>query len=103
MLTANFDVQITTAESHEEALRLASESGFDLVLLNRIYDSTGTEGMNTLKALKTEATTQHLPVMLVSNFQESQEAAVAEGAAEGFGKSALGDPMTIDRLRPFLA
>ncbi len=103
MLNENFDVQIVTAESHEEAVQLASETSFDLVLLNRIYDATGTEGMATLKALKEADSTRETPVMLVSNFQDAQEAAVSAGANQGFGKSALAEPTTIDRLQEFLA
>jgi len=103
MLSSNFNVEVEVAETHADAVRMASESAFDLVLLNRIYDATGAEGIETLKTLKSEESTRSTPVMLVSNYQDTQEAAVAIGAEEGFGKSALADPITIDRLRHFLA
>ena len=103
MLKSNFDVEVDVAESHADAVRMATESAFDLVLLNRIYDATGTEGMDTLKALKSGDSTRNTPVMVVSNYPDAQESAVANGAEMGFGKSALNDPNTIERLRPFLA
>ena len=102
MLNANFNVEVEVAESHADAVRMASESDYDLVLLNRIYDATGTKGLDTLKTLKAEGATQSIPVMLVSNFQDAQEAAVAGGAEEGFGKAALNDSVTIERLRRVL-
>lgn len=103
MLNDHFDVTVQSAESHDEAIRMAAKSTYNLVLLNRIYDATGTEGMDTLRALKSDEATRETPVMLVSNFQESQDAAVAEGATPGFGKAALADPATVDRLKEFLA
>lgn len=103
MLTSNFNVEVEVAETHAAAVRMASESAFDLVLINRIYDATRTEGMETLKTLKSDESTRSTPVMLVSNFPDAQDAAVAIGAEVGFGKSALVDPTTIERLRPFLA
>ncbi len=103
MLKSNFEVEIEVAATHADAVRMASESAFDLVLLNRIYDATGAEGIKTLQTLKSEESTRITPVMLVSNFQDAQEVAVANGAEMGFGKSALKDPLTLDRLRHFLA
>ena len=44
-----------------------------------------------------------MPVMLVSNYEDSQRQAVLAGAAPGFGKSALGQSQMIDRLRQFLS
>ena len=66
-LTSNFNVEVEVAETHADADRMASESAFDLVLLNRIYDATGTAGMDTLESLKSEESTRNIPVILVSN------------------------------------
>jgi len=38
-------------------------------------------------------------LMLISNFEESQQQAVAVGALQGFGKSELGRDATEDKLR----
>ncbi len=40
--------------------------------------------------------------MLLSNFPQYQEAAVAAGAEPGFGKAELDRPETLERLRRFL-
>jgi hypothetical protein len=42
------------------------------------------------------------PVMLVSNYPEYQEKAVAMGALPGFGKAALREPETLAMLRRVL-
>ncbi len=41
--------------------------------------------------------------MLISNFQDAQQEAVAAGAFPGFGKSQLYDDSTSERLRDALA
>jgi hypothetical protein len=41
--------------------------------------------------------------MLVSNYDDAQEEAIAAGAAPGFGKSALYGPLVVERVRAFLA
>lgn len=40
--------------------------------------------------------------MLVSNFSDAQEQAVASGAVRGFGKAGLQAPSIVDLLKPFL-
>jgi CheY-like chemotaxis protein len=102
-LKRHFDVEVATVDSQEEALQAVQDESFDLVLLNRIFDATGTEGMETLRQLKLDTATSEIPVMLVSNFADAQEAAVAEGALPGFGKSALDSPDTRDRLQNLLS
>jgi hypothetical protein len=40
--------------------------------------------------------------MLVTNYKEHQDAAVAAGAVRGFGKLEYGEPRTLQTLRSFL-
>ncbi|MDG2012037.1 MAG: hypothetical protein P8J33_00935 [Pirellulaceae bacterium] len=101
-LTQNFSVTIRQAETHDEALAAVQEEGFELVLLNRIYDATGSQGVETLRSLKSIPATADISVMLVSNLDEAQQEAVAEGALPGFGKAALQAPETIERLSAVL-
>ncbi len=103
LLTKHFSVEITPAADHSSAVQLAKQSDFDLILINRVLDSTGTEGMEVLQALKDDPTTQQTPVMIVSNFAEAQDAAVQAGAVPGFGKSSINDEATVDNLRQYLA
>ena len=103
MLKNNFAVVVETAASHDEALAKIGENDFDLVLVNRIYDATGTPGLKTITALKSESKTRYVPVMLVSNFEDAQSAAVEAGAVSGFGKTALANQRTIEILKAYLS
>ena len=101
-LKSHFDVDVQMVETHDEAMLKLQNNTYDLVLLNRIFDATGTQGMHTLKALKSEQSMTRVPVMLVSNYEDAQQAAVEAGALPGFGKSQLADPLTADRLQEVL-
>ena len=66
-----------------EALRA---DGFDLVLVNRKLDRDYSDGIEVIRAIKADSQLAHLPAMLVTNYPEHQDAAVAIGAERGFGK-----------------
>lgn len=100
MISAHFQAEVIPCDSAAEALARIARESFDLVLVNRILDADGSEGIDLIKALK-EAAPQ-VPVTLVSNHEDAQRDAVAAGALPGFGKSALGQPQTIARLRVLL-
>ena len=102
LLTRSFDVQISRAHSHDEALQLATDTPFDLILINRLMDADGSEGMSILHTLKSKPDTSEVPVMIVSNFEDAQNSAVESGAKRGFGKSALDDKETINVLSELL-
>ena len=40
--------------------------------------------------------------MMVSNYADAQDKAVADGAVSGFGKAALDDPATVELLGTYL-
>ena len=103
LLQQHFDVELARAHSFDEAITRTSQQAFDLVLVNRILDADGTEGLEIIRALKSSETTSSLPVMMVSNFPEAQEAALTAGAVPGFGKAALNTPETIALLRQHLS
>lgn len=102
LLKRNFDVEIHRCHSHDEAFSVALDTAFDLVLINRILDADGTEGMKVLSTLKSAAVTSNVPVMIVSNYKEAQEQAIAHGAVEGFGKSKLDSEETLAMLAQYL-
>ena len=103
LLKANFEVEVARAHSRSEAISMATVEGFDLVLVNRLFDADGSEGMAVVSDLKTNERTADVPVMIVSNYEEAQVAAVEAGAVRGFGKSALGSDATLDLLKSYLA
>lgn len=101
-LSSNFDVEIVSADLAPECMQALAENSVDLVLINRKLDADYSDGMEILKAIKSQSETSSIPVMLVSNFPEWQEKAVEAGATYGFGKAELNNPDTVDRLRPLL-
>src|SRR5436309_675881 len=102
MLRQHFGATVVAADSTEEALTALHDEPFDLVLVNRVLDLDGSCGMTLIQQMKADAALRQLPVMLVSNYEDSQREAIQAGAERGFGKGALGHPQTIERLRAFL-
>ena len=103
-LLAGFGARVDRVKSLEEANRALREARYDLVLVNRQLDADGSPGVDVVRAIKTDAdpALAAVPVMLVSNFPEAQEEAVAAGASPGFGKAELDAPETKTRLAAVL-
>ena len=102
LLQKNFDVEIKRAHSQDDVVSLVNDSEFDLILINRLLDLNGNAGMDVLRWLKSNESTKSTPTMIVSNYEEAQQQAVAEGAVNGFGKSALDAPSTQSTLAEYL-
>jgi CheY-like chemotaxis protein len=102
LLTAQFGADVVRAHSHDEAIELTRQHTPALVLINRLLDADRSEGMTVLASLKADGSTANVPVMIVSNFDDAQQAAIAAGAVEGFGKSALDAPATTELLSQYL-
>ena len=78
------------------------QGGIDLVLVNRVLDGDGSSGLDVVDRIKGDAALRAVPVMLVSNYPDSQRQAVEKGALPGFGKGALGQPQTVEALKAVL-
>lgn len=102
-LKANFDVQIETSAHGSDALEQMKENSFDLVLVNRKLDADYSDGLNIIREMKQDESLKNIPVMLISNYPESQDEAVAEGALYGFGKLEYTRRETKERLSSVLA
>lgn len=96
---SNFDVEMGRAKLPADAMEQLKASPYDLVVINRKLDEDYSDGIEIIKQMKADPDTQAVPVMLVTNLPEHQEAAVAEGALRGFGKLEYNDPAAIDRVR----
>lgn len=97
----HFDAEVVPAATAAEALAQLRQQTFDLVLVNRVLDADGSSGVDLIKQFKRDETLK-VPVMLVSNYEDAQQQAVASGALPGFGKSALSQPRTLGRLQGVL-
>lgn len=102
LVEGNFDATIEQGHVREDSLAALRNGAFDLVLINRKLDRDYTDGVDILLEIKQDPALRHLPVMLITNYADQQELAVAAGAARGFGKKEYGLPETLEKLRQFL-
>jgi len=103
LLHGNFDVEVLRASEAEEAIATLRARPVDLVLVNRVSAADGSEGIEVICRIKADPELGRIPLMLVSNYPEYQEAAVAAGAESGFGKAELRSPETVRKLSRLLA
>jgi len=101
-LTSHFGAVVLTADLPADAAQVLKHQAVDLVLINRKLDADYSDGMEILQNILADKATASIPVMLVSNFPEWQEKAVALGAVYGFGKADLNRPETKQRLSALL-
>ena len=100
--TKNFNCEIAKAIDAAEALAELKSGRFDLVLVNRKLDIDYSDGIEVIRQIKSDPTIADVPVMLVTNYPEHQEAAMAAGAVRGFGKLEYDKPETRERLAAVL-
>jgi len=91
---------VVRAHTAQDAKRELAAGDVALVLVNRVLDADGSDGVALLGELVALGTAK---VMLVSNYPEYQKKAVEMGAAPGFGKAALNEPATLVMLRRVLS
>jgi CheY-like chemotaxis protein len=97
-LTRNFDCDVVQVDNAAGALAELQAGHFDLVLVNRKLDIDYSDGIEVIRQLKADPKAAAVPVMLVTNYPEHQDAAIAAGAIRGFGKLEFGKPETRDQL-----
>jgi CheY-like chemotaxis protein len=102
LIEEHFEAQVVQAHGPADALEQLRGGTFHLVLVNRILDADGGDGLEIIEHLKDDPQLAAIPVMLVTNYLEHQERAVEAGAEPGFGKAQLTLPETRQRLEPFL-
>lgn len=96
--TKHFDCQIAQADRADDAIEKLMADAYDLVVVNRKLDIDYTDGIEVIRRMKAEPRTAEVPVMLITNYSEHQDAAVAEGALRGFGKLELDKQESRDRV-----
>jgi CheY-like chemotaxis protein len=101
-LTSHFDSEVLQADGWEDTLAQLKGGRFDLVLVNRKLDADYSDGIEIVRRLKADPATATVPVMLITNYAEHQDAAVAAGALRGFGKLEFDLAETRERLAAIL-
>ena len=102
MVKSNFGASVVQTHGTEDTLAMLREKKIDLVTVNRKLDRDYTDGMEVIKAIKSDAELGSVPVMLVTNYDEHQETAIQAGCVRGFGKLSIGEDTTRELLAPFL-
>jgi len=98
MLLQGFNAEILKADQWSDTLQVLQSQHVDLVLVNRKLDIDYSDGLEIIRRMKSDPRLQSIPVMLITNYAEHQQAAVALGAEYGFGKLELRAPETKYRL-----
>lgn len=101
-LIRNFDCEVVQVDDAAGALSQLKAGRFDLVLVNRKLDADYSDGIEVIRQLKSDADAASVPVMLVTNYPEHQDAAIAAGAICGFGKLEFQKPETREKLADIL-
>lgn len=102
MVTSHFDVQVLQTHNAADTIAALQEHNVALVTINRKLNSDYSDGLEVLKAIKANESVRSVPVMLVTNYEEHQVAAIAAGGVQGFGKLSLQQPETIELLQQYL-
>jgi two-component system chemotaxis response regulator CheY len=103
LLEETFRVSVIQAHGADDALAQLQAGQVDLVLVNRKLDQDYSDGLDIIRAIKTDPKLAAIPCMLITNYPEHQDEAVAAGALRGFGKKELRSPATIERLAAVLS
>ncbi len=102
LIESNFDATVSQAHGEEDALTALRVGTCDLVLVNRILDRDHSEGIELIRKIKADERTARVPIMMITNYHEQQQAAMEAGAEHGFGKQAVSDPDTLSKLAGIL-
>lgn len=102
-LQKHFQAEVAQAHDAVGAIAALEARTADLVLVNRKLDQDSSDGLDVIRALKADSRFQTIPMMLITNYPEYQDQAVAEGCVRGFGKLDLRKPETAAQLAPYLA
>ena len=93
------DAEIVSADDSRELADVLEKNEPALVLFNRElgYGFDPDMGVEVIRLVR--QTNPNLKMMLVSNYEEAQQAAETAGALPGFGKRELGTPRVLSLLK----
>ncbi len=99
ILQRHFDAEVVAVREGGEALQRLQAAEFQLVLVNRVLDYDGSLGLDVIRAMKSHPQLASVPVMMITNYPEHQQQALALGALPGFGKRDLGSNEMLELIR----
>lgn len=102
MLRKNFDVVIDRVMFVHEAMERLKATSYGLVLFNRLVFADSSPGIDLLRQARSDQSLSNVPMMMISNYAESQAESVAAGGVPGFGKAGVNHPKTIETLSQYL-
>lgn len=94
--------ELQRAATWAEAQQKLKAETYDLILVNRILDEDGSDGLDVIRKIKEIPSAGATPVMMITNYSQYQDLAVEAGGVPGFGKSALQTPATVQLLQQYL-
>jgi CheY-like chemotaxis protein len=103
LIESHFAAVVVQAHHADDALHILRQDRVDLVLVNRKLDRDYSDGLRIIREIKADPALADTPVMLITNYDDHQQRAMQAGALPGFGKLALQDALTLERLRAVLA
>ena len=102
MVSSQFGAKVIQTHGTDDTLEALKGHDVALITVNRKLDRDYSDGMEVLRAIKADPNGADVPVMIVTNYDEHQQAAVEAGAVRGFGKLELSNPATKELLQPYL-
>ncbi len=102
MISSNFDASVIQSHGAEDTLDILRNRQVDLVTVNRKLDRDYSDGLEVIKAIKSDPDVAAVPVMLVTNYEEHQQAAMDVGSVRGFGKLSMNEPATLEAIATVL-
>ncbi len=101
-VSAHFGAAVIRTHGVEDTLQVLRSRQVDPVTVNRKLDRDYTDGMEVVKRIMADEEISAVPVMLVTNYEEHQQAAMQAGCVRGFGKVSLRDDETRQLLEVYL-
>ena len=102
LIEDNFSAEVEQTHGLEDTVAALRAGDYDLVLINRKLDRDYSDGLDIIKQIKADSGLASRPVMLITNYAEHQQLAVAAGAEWGFGKLEFEQPETLEKLAAYL-
>ncbi len=94
---------VDNVQSVDEAMETLRGDRYRLVVGNRVLGADQEGGLHLVEAMQADPQTREVPVLVLSAYEETQQAVAAAGGEPGFGKDALETDVARERFAPYFA